>query len=892
MSTNDNLMGNDDEIAPKENRPDFDPANMQISVGEIAESKNIAIGSQIQQTIYEGYSADEVASLLKSSAVQFTTTNIPEPPRPARPPDTSSFLGRDEDIAYFAQKLESFHEAVITGMAGVGKSMLAAKLAQQHPVQALIFWHSFHEDEDAQTVIWKLAGFLYWHGEQELWRKLHANGVVGMHPLPPEILIDYVVQVVRSQKFLLCFDDFQFVQDDPFLSKMVDQIRIALRAGEFKFIIVSRTIPTYIQITDFRPLSGLTKVETDQLLKHHDINLAENAIEILQQQTEGNAQLVTLAIQALKYARNHEPLLARLIESRDVRRFLMNEVANNLTKSEQIIMEAVSLFRGYAVTVEAVEAVLDDSVGFGIWEELLNLSDRFLLQNGEEDDETVYSQHSMVQAYFYKNLNKRRRLEMHNLAAGYFEDQQVEPLQAARHYLYAGEETKSAALATQNLWLLINRYQAQPLANLLDLFRPNMLSAQEWVQCNLSRGTIHSFLGNRAMARACYETALADIDSLPPETERCTYQVKACREMGRLLYDESPQEALDWLQRGVNILKTCEALDAEITLAAFYIDIGWTHKNLDNLASALDGYTQGLELLPSEASRLRGEALNGLAACYLKKADVQNVLLYGNQALENSRLLNDAWQELQVLSNLSGAKFVAQKWLDAAEDGVNALQLAERLQNKKAQAALAVSLGNCYINLGATEKALRQLQEGLTVVQELNIPHYELITHRHLAKLFVRLQQWQSAAIHLEAAENLASTTGNRLLILIYRSWAELHLGQQAYQKAKEYIDQSIALAVENNLQTESGKSHRVLGQIQAAMDQQMKSEVAFRRSIDLLANKNGYETARTQAKFGEMLIHYGAVDKGKQFLLEASNTFKKMSAAFDLAQIKELADS
>jgi len=64
-------------------------------------------------------------------------------------------------------------------MPGVGKTALAAELARRHKRLNQTFWHSFHANEGVSVLIWKLAGFLAWHGQRELWNnvaRFNADG--------------------------------------------------------------------------------------------------------------------------------------------------------------------------------------------------------------------------------------------------------------------------------------------------------------------------------------------------------------------------------------------------------------------------------------------------------------------------------------------------------------------------------------------------------------------------------------------------------------------------------------------------------------------------------------------------------------------------------------------
>ena len=98
---------------------------------EIAHSSGMAIGdgAQVIQHIHMSAPAPELPPLVELE----------------RMPDTRGFVGRSSEMAYFADRVRSRHVAVIAGMPGVGKTWLAAVLANEMAGQDRIFWHRFHE---------------------------------------------------------------------------------------------------------------------------------------------------------------------------------------------------------------------------------------------------------------------------------------------------------------------------------------------------------------------------------------------------------------------------------------------------------------------------------------------------------------------------------------------------------------------------------------------------------------------------------------------------------------------------------------------------------------------------------------------------------------------------
>ena len=109
------------------------------------------------------------------------------PPEPTRPPQLLEFVGREAELDYFEEKLKSSHLAVVTGMAGVGKTSLAVMLSRRVADLNRTFWHAFHKGEGVDALLWKLAGFLAWQGQEDLWRMLQSAQQTGGQPPPTEV---------------------------------------------------------------------------------------------------------------------------------------------------------------------------------------------------------------------------------------------------------------------------------------------------------------------------------------------------------------------------------------------------------------------------------------------------------------------------------------------------------------------------------------------------------------------------------------------------------------------------------------------------------------------------------------------------------------------------------
>ena len=441
---------------------------------------------------------------------------VPAPPEPERPPDTASFVGRAAELAYYQTMLAQAHVAVIVGMVGMGKDALAAKLAQQAAEPGRLFWHTFHPDESIQAIIWKMAGFLAWHGEDGLWQMLQRTQIGGGKPPPPEILFDYLYQLIRGQGYVLVFDDFEHVDEDPLVGQLAERLRQEVRAGEFRLILTSQRLPDFVQTVQVQPLGGMTAGDTQSLLAARDVHLTAEQATALHARTEGNAELLALAAQALKRAGQPERLIERLAESADIERFLLKEVDEGLSEEDRTVIEGVSVLLGHPGTRRAIETTLDAR---NLRRQLRFLADRFLLAARETEAEVEYNAHAIVQAFYYEALSRRQRQEMHRRAGEYYEAEEPDALRAALHYERAESPEQAARLATADIWLTVNRGQSLGLLRLLERFRAGQLPAQLWARVQTARGELLVIVGDGPAAQSCFQAALAALEGVPPTPE-------------------------------------------------------------------------------------------------------------------------------------------------------------------------------------------------------------------------------------------------------------------------------------------------------------------------------------------------------------------------------------
>lgn len=807
--------------------------------------------------------------------------DVAPPPEPAHPPTLEVFVGREPELAFFAAQLQQHGAAIIAGMPGVGKTTLAAALAQQAGTPAKTFWHTFHPDEGLEVSIWKLAGFLYWNEQPGLWQMLQGIRQGGGQLPPLDLLLDYLFQMASGHGYLICLDDFQCVETDPLFGALVTRLQAALQAQKITVIITSRRIPDFVSLTDFKALTGLNREEVDKLLAAREVVLEPDMVATLYRYTEGNVELLTIALNALVRAADPKRMIARLVDTEDIERYLLHELDDSLTTLERLIETVVALL-GQASVRQLIERTLAQG---DLRRHLHDLSERFLLTVYASDWERKYDQHAILRAFYRDLVDGEQSNTMHRRAAAYYEEVEQAWLLAAEHYLNAGDDERAATLATQHVWELINSGQARALRRLLERFTAQRLTPECWVDVLLARGQIYNLLGEHDLAQSSYITAYDLLDGMVNSASTHERRALACQGMGEVLRSSQLQEALVWLQRGLDEYSVAKGQPQQVAL--LHVLIGGVYEALGEYDVARDTIEKALAMLPTTPSSVRASALLNLSNIYSMQGLAEQTSIATLEALAISRQLHDYFLIVLLLGNLGIDKRVAGDWPGALAHYEEALALANEQGNVAEQIRIKNSLGLLLTQMGDLQQAHDILVDAITAARQHRLTENLLYALTSFAELLIRLDDWQSVNEVLNEAEQLALSTDFKYpLAAIYYSWAQAYLARQEMAPALDYAERAVQTARQLDLGDQEGVALRVLAQVQAAAGEIALAEQSFAQSLERLAGVDPYEAARTHAAWGTLLIRDGRLEAGKEKLQRAQATFTELGAQRDLAQL------
>jgi len=801
---------------------------------------------------------------------------VPPPPAPSNIPQLLQFVGREAEQSLVWEQLTSNGVALLLGMPGVGKTALAAALATQASTTTPVFWHTFHSGDGFTNLLWQLATFCAAQGYPELWATLH-KGRAGGPARPPAALINYLLQTLDSQRWLLCLDDLQLAEDDPDVLLLLRQLIAACSGDGLILLVTSRHAPPDVSAELCLSLNGLKAADAALLIEAYSRAVSPTHATNLAAITEGNPQLLLMATTALHRSVTPTDLLNRLAIADDLERYLLVEVDGRLDADEQAVMGALAALLGYGGTHDAVAALLERP---NLRRTLFQLRRRSLLVASEGDLGLEYRQHSLVQAFYYQLLGRRERQALHRRAGRYYEREEPDALRAARHYWLGGESEPAARLATAHSWALINRGRARELLELLEQFSAEQLDPMLWSAVCAARGDCAALLGDGAAARSSYEAALATLAELPDGPETTERRAHVYHGLGQILEREAPTEALALLRLGLAELAG-RGLPEEGLL---HLRVGSVLLDAGDFLEARAALEQSLSQLPASMPRWRARALTNIGIASSMQGDLTGGRAFFTQALALYEQAQDHWGMVAVGNNIGKVFELEGRWPEATRSFQRALGLAGELGSVTHLAELELSIGTLQTRMGAFDHALAHLTRALELACRHTLKMHQLYVYTSLADLHLRVQEWEAAAQALDIAEKLAQVLETRQqLAELARCRAQLLLARGLPGPARAAAEQSLAVARELEAPVDEGAGLRMLALVLDAAGERTDALALLAESRTVLAEHDPYELARSEMEHG-ILLAATYPTSAVALLEQAKRTFTSLGARQELA--------
>ncbi|MEZ4660491.1 MAG: AAA family ATPase [Caldilineaceae bacterium] len=807
--------------------------------------------------------------------------SIPQPLPADSPPDSPNFVGRQKELQLYQKQLQTAGIVIITGPIGAGKSALASRLVALAHAHKPLFWYRCFPHEGVFDIIWKLAAHLAHNGHDEAWGWLHAATENGEAP-KLGIFYDYLLQHLQGQNYLLYFDDFHNLQDDPLYVGFAERLVASVEKGDFQMVLTSRR---RLALGPFQstPLPPFTLEDTQILFRALGLTIAPAALAQLHTQAAGNLELIKLAAHIWQTDPSSPALFTNLVQADAIQAYLMSHIDQRLPEKERRILSAGAVLLEQPVTPDILEEILDEG---DLHRSLLSLRDAYLLEGVDSENRRAYRLPTVVQAFYYDLLGTRQRQDMHGRAATFYAAKD-EPFLAATQYLHAGRGMLAAQQATADVRAQLIKGRAAALDDLLTKIGGAELPTLWQTRVALAKGQICSYLHRAPLAQEYFAQAIARLAPLAESGEAVQIRARLCREMGFLLKSIAPAEAVEWLQRGLKDAQHDRELAADL-----WIQLGNAHNRLGHAEAEAHAYEQACALLPDTNSWLYLLALIGLGKYYFLRGAYVESRQYMQQAKNLADQRQDLINMLAMRVNLGALTFTTSLlWDEASAYYREALALAQRLGNIREAARSRLNLGVLRGWQEHTE-GVQLLSTALDNAQAHAIHDIEATCHGYLAAFALHGAAQASAYAHLTAAQALiAHSKFDYLQPFINQLWARYHMHLGHHTQALDFANNAIHVAQQKQMAQEEGTALCMRGQLYARLDQPAEAQADFAASLILLA-ANPFETARVNLAWALSLPMTAASAAGQSRLQAACAAFRAVRADALLQQANPLLNS
>ncbi len=728
-----------------------------------------------------------------AAVAQTVVTAAPEPEAPfwplvppEQPPEVARLVGRQKTLLQLKGQLVTAQLVVITGMPGVGKTALAAALLQwlQWPTEKL-FWYPFRGREGINDIVWRLADFLAWHGLPEFQRLLRNN-----QPPPATVLLDALFHAMRNQGYLLCFDDFHLLDDLGAAEHLLRSFEARATRRELHIVLISRTIPKVVQTTGIETVTGLSREEANNLLRQQGIPVTEERMIDIQLLTQGNPQLLLLIGDMLKHGGDPNLLLTSILRSVSVENYVLREVDERISAEERIVMQTVAVLTEAAANVEIIEVVA--AIG-GVKKHLLHLAERHLVLCDRRGAEPIYSQHALVQTFYYEMLSRSERRTLHRRAADYYLHERHDPLHAALHLERASEyEQAVRVIAHAPLPQLLRQGRVQTVTQLLEKlaaeYGDSWQDQQNWLLLSIIRGHIYRLLGVYQRTLEMFEAALHQSGSP-------LNQAKLLTELGATY--SAKGQFVEAKQLYLQSLALYQSLADDSQLAELHNGIGWAAYRLGHLTEAYTHFQQGQHFAHKHnQEQLIARIEQGLGLIQWRRGELAAAEATFTASRHRFAQLGESWHEAESVSNL----------------------------------------GLVFDETGDVQRARQQWEQAIEMMEKIGKINSLITTYCNLGDSYQATGEGRTAIGYYTTALQLVENTDDTLMLsytLARLADAQLTLGKQ--QEALLTATRAYQIAKAGVYQAELGSICRVLGDIWAALTDFNQAQCYYQQALPLL---------------------------------------------------------
>jgi len=654
-------------------------------------------------------------------------------------PQPGDLVGRVEEGRKLDAWLASREPAIaITGMAGIGKTALAAAAVARWRSRHAIFWAAVRPWSSPAALTADLAKFLAAAGRRQL-----EAALVDRARLDEEALGAFLKNELRGLRAVLVFDDVHMAR--PAVRRWLELLATSIQSTPTRVVFLGRAavrVPAPGPRTHRRPemvLGPLSGRAASELLRRHGWDSDDPIAAGIARRARGNPLLLVLGA------------ASGVAAGSEIAKYLEDEVWLDLNPPERRTLEALCCLRR-----GAPERVLLAMAGAQV-DALRRLERRHLLDGTASGNRTVHPSISD----FVRRRTPRVRAQVYHARATRAFLSALEPsskLEAIHHALESGMPETAAEVLRQEGEGLLNSVS---FASLRDILEPlNLASVPPTARLVLAeaQGDVLRREGSMRPARARYEQGLRLADPVRHPGDRARI-LRKLAELDRL--EGRHAQARDRLVEAAPLAESARDHREASNVYREFALVAMVHGDLADAEGALKralkaaraardpgrfsrallvfGTLEAARGRPEEGLQRKllalrhaegsGELLEvardsiSLGVSYAEMKRFDEALRYHERGLGIARVVGDARLVALSQANRAATLIDLERWSDARL----ALEEADRLQAllgaKASRGFIAMARAELEIGLGHWRRASDSLESGLDILRSYAGPY-------------------------------------------------------------------------------------------------------------------------------------------------------------------------
>ncbi|OFX17355.1 MAG: hypothetical protein A2033_16740 [Bacteroidetes bacterium GWA2_31_9] len=324
------------------------------------------------------------------------------------------------------------------------------------------------------------------------------------------------------------------------------------------------------------------------------------------------------------------------------------------------------------------------------------------------------------------------------------------------------------------------------------------------------------------------------------------------------------EEAIKYFQKSI---ETSQSINEYKTQSQAYNNIGGIYQNLGEYNRAIDFFKKA-QILKEKIGDKKGNgiSLQNIGNCYLLISDFENSSNYYSKAI---KIFEQIDYKSGIAKCLNSFGMINESWekLDKAiEYYQQSLKIYSEIDDKTGIAEIYNNLGNAYAKDEILDKAQEFYLKALNINLELGNKLMVGKLYKNIGFNLTTMKKFNEAFFYLDNALNIFKELNNpHEIVNCLNSIGQTYYYQKKYDKAIESVNQSLELAIKNNIVSIEMYDYDMLAKIYSAMGDYKKAFEAYTKFHD--TDKLVFN-AESDKVFKEMQTKYESEKKQKEIEL------------------------